>query len=253
MLLLLTTAMFISVSSWINHVEAKNKKTTTGMKNGCIVLRVGDKAKVTIDKDSKVKLSKQGIVNVNSKGRIIGVKKGKCTVTVRFKKKHVKYVVTVKKKTDSNATKHVPTGTSMPSSVTPTVPVIDSKPTMVPTPTSTPWKYGTDITLRGLIVEKIVENENPNYVNLYTTYLEKYQNQYPGVYVEGVKNGTVKYLCILANKSRVERERVKVGDTIECNIDVHIADDVIIKGDVCYTMMENYTYHGKYIEEDITQ
>ncbi len=180
-----------------------------------ITIEKGKTYKLNIKKGSKIKCSNKKIAKVNKKGKILALKKGKCTINVKYKKKHIKYSVKVTEKVSDSYP--VPTES-------------------VPMPTDNPPRPingGTLIYRPGLYIDRVVPKDSS------TSYV--YMGRDPkATYSPIGENAPFKYIMIEVRNESLNRwdgfrEGTSVGylEHIDSETEL-IGDTLYVKGDQNY-------------------
>ena len=192
-----------------------------------ITIEKGKTYKLNIKNGSKIKCSNKKIAKVNKKGKILALKKGKCTINVKYKKKHIKYSVKVTEK------------------------VYDSYPVpteSVPMPTDIPPRLlngGTEIFNPGLYIDRIIPKDSD------TSYVYMGRNPKSIISVIG-ENSPIKYIMIEVTNEELNRGDFKEGDFVayfsNINSETELEGDTLyvkVNGIAVILMSENGVYKDK--------
>ena len=185
-----------------------------------ITIEKGKTYKLNIKNGSKIKCSNKKIAKVNKKGKILALKKGKCTINVKYKKKHIKYSVKVTEKVSDSYP--VPTES-------------------VPMPTDIPPRLlngGNFIYHSGMYIDRIVPKDS------YTSYV--YMGRNPkATYSVIEENSLIKYIMIEVTNESLNKwdgfkEGALVGYLSHKDSETELIGDILyVKGNKNYLTRED--------------
>ena len=190
-----------------------------------ITIEKGKTYKLKIKKGSKIKCSNKKIAKVNKKGKILALKKGKCTINVKYKKKHIKYSVKVTEKVSDSypvPTESVPMPTDIPPSL---------------------LNGGAHKDYRGLYVIKMVRKDS----DICSIYMGRNPKS-TFSYIED--DSPFKYINVEITYDYLNRISLNEGDYVTCladiNADTELIDDTLyVKGSHYVFRSENWLYQDK--------